>query len=339
MSGLLDRLTGAWRSWKSEVDAAASEAPLLGEVFARRWRILRVETGRMTLDDGRGGRAELPDHMDAGTARGEIAALSQAGPVVLRFAPALGFRRPARFPASAKAHLDNAVRLALPRLSPLPADDVAWAVDQSSVTETDGRIETQVALVRRDALEHALARAEAIGLTIAAADLEGVSADAAPEFDLRPGRRRPSAGRSALKAGLIAAALLFALAGGLWVDQSFRLQPAAEALAPEGADDPRMISAAAHRRAMRAAPPVSDLLADLSARLPDGAYAQSIEVEGDRVRINLLAWETGSTLQAIEASPEFDNAEFEGAMVRQDGSGRERFTITARYLGRTESGS
>ena len=320
-------------SWKSEVDAAAAEAPVIGDMFAQRWRILRVEGDRMSLTDGKGARIELDPAQSAEAMRDAIAKLSASGPLVLRLAGPQGFRRTARFPASARAHLENAVRLALPRLSPLPPDSVAFAVDVAAMEETAGWLHIPVAMVRRDTLDAALDRAAALGLAVKAVDLEGDEPDVPPGFDLRPGKGRPGAGRSAFIAGLALAGLLAVIGSGFAADAAFRLDPRTEALAPRTAADPRTVAALAQRESKAAAPATSEVLEHLSLRLPDTAYAQIVTMEGAEVRLTGLAWDVPAMLSALENSPEFDQARIRDATVPDADSGRQRFGISVRHVG------
>jgi Tfp pilus assembly protein PilN len=322
-----------FRTWKREVDAAAAEAPLIGDVFATRWRVLRLDGEAMRLTDGKGESVEIAPDLTPEEARRAVSGLSSSGPLVLRLAGHQGFRRPARFPVSARAHLDNAVRLALPRLSPLPPDSVAFALERDALEETEGWLHLPVAMVRRDTLDAALERAAMLGLKINAVDLEGADPDAAPGFDLRPGKARPGAGRSAFMAGLALAGVLALAAAGFAADAALRLDPQTQALAPREAADPRTVAALAQRGAKTRAPAVAEVLEHLALRLPDNAYAQIISIEGATVQLTGLSWDVTTTLDALQDSPEFVQARTRGDTVPDPDSGRQRFGISVEHVG------
>lgn len=332
MSTITDQTRAGLRQWIADVDDAASRLPVAGGLFARRWRVLIVEPGQMRYRDGRGEEAVLPARMTPAEAGPLIAALAQSGPLVLRFSSAMGFRRTARFPSAARGHLDEAARLALPRLSPLPAPDTAYALERDSLNETEGWIDVSLAMVRRTDLDHALARAAAMGLKPAAADLMRTDPDAAPVCDLREGRRTPPAGHSAFRWAIGAAALFLVAALGLTLDNQVRLEPRLAEIETPATIEATLQSAIVQARAKGAAGPVTIALADLARRLPDGAYATDIAFNNGSLRVSGLAWDAAATLSALANAPEFEGAAFSGATVRDEETGRERFDLTLRHV-------
>ncbi|MCW5724707.1 MAG: PilN domain-containing protein [Maricaulaceae bacterium] len=334
------KLASLLSAWRDEVDAAVAALPVLGAVFTRRWRILRVEPGGLRYLDAKGGEIEIPDDLPEDEARARVGALSRSGPLALRFSPALGFRRMAKFPAAASAHLDEAARLALPRLSPLPPADAACAVERPRATPAgEGWIEVPLAIVRKDALTAALRRAAALGLTPTAADFEDSDPLAAPVCDLREGRRTPGSGRSAFRwgAALTGVALLFAAAA--WGDAVLRLQPRLDILERAPGGGPALEAAIAQARLRTSSGSATIVLADLSRRLPDGAYLTALDYQDGVLRVTGLAWDAAAALRALDGAVEFDSAAFAGATVRDEASGRERFEIVLSHRPAAGGGS
>jgi hypothetical protein len=337
----LDAIGRGLAGWRDDIDRAAAELPIVGGLFARDWRVLRFETGKVTYTNTAGDSLDIPAAEEPAIASAEIARLGKKGPLVLRIAGPLGFRRIASFPVAARKHLDEAIELALPRLSPLPASDIVFAADRTQLEETDGRISLPVSIIRRSTLETALARANGLGLEPAAVDLEDNGReDNAPALDLRDGRSAPAAGRSAFTFAGIACGILIAATAALLVDQAIRLDPAyAEARRPASLEA-RLEAAITHAEDKARSGSVTAALADLSRRLPDGAYVTSFAYDNGNVRISGLAWDAAAALRALDAADEFTGAAFDGATVRDEETGRERFELTARHrISQRENGS
>lgn len=340
MTTFPDAIWRAFASWRDDVDSAAAELPVVGSLFARDWRILRFENGKVSYTNTSGESIDIPDAEEAAIARAGIARLGKKGPLVLRIAGPLGFRRTASFPVAARKHLDEAIELALPRLSPLPESDIVFAADRTQLTENDGRISLPVSIIRRTTLETALSRAAALGLEPAAVDLESGPENMAPALDLRDGRSAPSAGRSAFALIAILSGLLAAAAAGFLIDQTVRLGPAyADARRPASLEA-RLEEAITHAEEKAQSGSAVAALADLSRRLPDSAYVTGFAYDEGNIRISGLAWDAAAALRALDAAEEFTGAAFVGATVRDDETGRERFELTARHrIPRQGSGS
>jgi len=340
LTTFLEAIGRGFTTWRDDVDSAAAELPVIGSLFARDWRILRFETGKVTYTNTAGDSIDIATTEETAIARAEIARMGKKGPLVLRIAEPLGFCRTASFPVAARKHLDEAVELALPRLSPLPASDIVFAADLTQIEESGGRISLPVSIIRRTTLEAALDRAASLGLEPAAVDLENERDGIAPGLDLRDGRSAPSAGRSAFAfAGIVCGIFLIATVG-LLIDRTLRLDPAhADAHRPASLEA-RLEAAITHAEDKAQSGSAVAALADLSRRLPDGAYVTSFAYDEGSVRISGLAWDAAAALRALDSAEEFTRAAFDGATVRDDETGRERFELTARHhLSHADDGS
>ena len=331
MTTILEAIGRGLTTWRDDVDSTAAELPVIGGLFARNWRVLRYEAGKVVYTTAAGETLDIPASEEAGIARAEIARLGRKGPLVLRIAAPLGFRRSASFPEAARKHLDEAIELALPRLSPLPPSDIVFAADRSRLEENEGRISLPVSIVRRTTLEEALTRASALGLDIAAIDLENGEPGAAPGLDLREGRSAPSGGRSAFAVIGVISALLIIATGGFLMDRAVRLDPEYATARRPASLEARLEAAITHAEDKARSGSAVAALADLSRRLPDGAYITSFAYENGNVRISGLAWDAAAALRALDSADEFVDASFDGATVRDDETGRERFELTARH--------
>ncbi|WP_421785409.1 PilN domain-containing protein [Hyphobacterium sp.] len=331
MTAIFSPILRAVAVWRDHVDSAAADLPGIGGLFSRNWRVLRYDASGIRYTNSDGESVELRAEEDPATARAEIGRLGRKGPLVLRIAGPLGFRRTASFPSAARRHLDEAVELALPRLSPLPPEDIVFAADRGRMAESDDRISIPVAIVRREALETAMARTAEFGLSPDAVDLEHDDPLAPPVIDLRQSRSAPSAGRSAFAwlAGL--SLLSSAVIAGLAADGQWRLEPRLEAAQRPASLEVRLQAAIDHANAKARSGSVVVALSDLSRRLPDGAYISNFAYEDGTIVITGLAWDAAAALRALDAAPEFVDAAFDGATVRDEDSGRERFQLTARH--------
>jgi general secretion pathway protein L len=335
---VFDLIKTGVRTWRDDVDTAAAGLPAIGGLFARKWRILRIDSASIRYTNADGESIDIPAQYDSEATQDDIRRIGKKGPLVVRFASHLGFRRDASFPVAARKHLDDAIELALPRLSPLPAENIVFAADRSGLQETDDRLSLPVSIIRRDALEKALATAEGLGLSVAAADLENGDPDAPPTIDLRDGRNAPAGGRSAFALGAIITAILLIGLVAFSVDRHYRLEPAfADARRPASLEA-RLEAAISHADAKSRSGSAVAALADLSRRLPDSAYLTSFTYDAGEIRITGLAWDAAAALRALDAAEEFANAAFIGATVRDEETGRERFELTARHALRMPEG-
>lgn len=331
MTSVTDTLVRGLSTWREWVDAAAAELPGIGTLFARKWRVLRFDGSALRYTNSDGDSIEISAQEDAGAAQAEIARLGKKGPLVLRLAGPLGFRRTASFPAAARKHLDEAIELALPRLSPLPPEDILFAADRSALEASEDRISLPVSIVRRSALETALERATQLGFQPAAVDLENGDGAAAPVIDLREGRTAPSAGRSAFRLLGVISLILALAASGFMIDRAVRLDPQFTAARRPASLEARLQAAIEHAEDKSRAGSAVAALSDLSRRLPDGAYITSFTYENGVITITGLAWDAAASLRALDSAAEFVDAAFDGATVRDEETGRERFQLTARH--------
>jgi len=335
---ILDTIGRGLATLRDDVDSAAAELPLIGGLFARNWRILRYENASIRYTNADGQSIDIPATEDAAVSMAEIERLGKKGPLVLRIAQPLGFRRTASFPAAAGKHLDEAIELALPRLSPLPTAEIVFAADRAQQQESDGRINLPVSIVRQNTLDAALERAATLGLAPTAVDLENGQDGVAPSLDLRRERAAPSGGRSAFAfAGTLCGILIIGMAG-LMADRMVRLDPEYEAARRPASLEARLEAAITHAQDKSRSGSAVVALADLSRRLPDGAYITSFSYEDGIVRISGLAWDAAAALRTLDSSNEFIGAAFDGATVRDDETGRERFELTARHRMTGEEG-
>ncbi|MEE2525567.1 PilN domain-containing protein [Hyphobacterium sp. HN65] len=328
MTDTMRRGLSTWREW---VDTAAAELPGIGGLFARKWRVLRYDGSGLRYTNSEGESIEITAHENGPAAQAEIARLGRKGPLVLRIAGPMGFRRNASFPSAARKHLDEAIELALPRLSPLPPEDILFAADRSAMEESDDRISLPVSIVRRSALETALARSEELGLQPAAVDLENGDGSGAPVIDLREGRSAPSAGRSAFRLLGVISLVLVVAASGFMMDRTMRLDPQYAAARRPASLEARLQAAIEHAEAKSRAGSAVAALADLSRRLPDGAYITGFNYENGVITITGLAWDAAASLRALDSAAEFVDVAFDGATLRDEETGRERFQLTARH--------
>ncbi|GJL97571.1 MAG: hypothetical protein DHS20C06_13880 [Hyphobacterium sp.] len=338
MTTVFDLIKTGVRTWRDDVDTAAAGLPVIGSLFAQKWRILRIDSASVRYTNAEGESIDIPAQLDDDTAQNEIRRIGKKGPLVLRFASHLGFRRDASFPVAARKHLDDAIELALPRLSPLPAEEIVFAADRSRLQETDDRISLPVSIIRRNALDRALEHARELGLEASAADLENGHPDAVPTIDLRDGRGAPSGGRSAFAFGAIIAGILVIGLTAVAMDRHYRLDPAYSDARRPASLEARLEAAITHAEAKSRGGSSIAALADLSRRLPDSAFLTSFSYDAGEVRITGLAWDAAAALRALDAAGEFANAAFIGATVRDEETGRERFELTARHVLQTQEG-
>ena len=339
MASILTQLQTGLSIWREEIDEAAASIPVIGRLFARQWRILHIEPGALRYIDAQGTECTIPDSQPVDDARDALKGSVPAGPLVVRFAASQGFRRATHFPVAAGPHLVEAARLALPRLSPLAANDTAFAIERREQNPDEPRIDVTIAIVRQANIDAALVRAQALGLTPAAVDLADGDGLSPPVYDLRPGQRPPGTGRSAFRFGVILVAIFLVIGAGFAIDARMRLSPSLSELETPAQIEASLQAAVVQAQAKSNASSATLALADLSRRLPDGAYLTSFAFEDGEVRVSGLAWDAAAALRALDSAPEFNGATFSDATVRDENSGRQRFEIVSQHRASPEDGS
>lgn len=230
-------------------------------------------------------------------------------------------------PLSALSHLRRVVALQLGQWSPLTADTALFAVTVEG-TGADG-LHLRIDLLPRSVLEPALAAAGKLGTPRTVRVGDGIDLPMAEA----EGRRLPP--RLTLAALLLLALPLTAAI--LNEGELARLRLEVEAGEAEQAQLRSLGHRIARQRAdilaavtaRREAPSLLLMLDRLSRLLPDDSHLTGLRVEGGRVHLEGYAADGAALLSLLDASPQFEDARFEAALLRAGPRG-DRFHLSVK---------
>lgn len=312
----------------SALDAQMADLPGIGRLFARDWQILSFGAADGFSLFNADGVQDIPSD-----ARAEN--LSQH--TCLRLGPGQGQVRSLQLPRAAAGSLREAVRLSLETISPMPVEDTAFAIVDSTQSPDGEQVVVSVALASKARLARMQARAHEAGIKLGCIDvLDPRDSQASPRYDLRSGLSPANGLRpSALVAGLCVLMLLGAGALQAWAH--FDLQPKWQELAAAtGAQAPQ--ASQMQKDAWQAQMPFVQAWSTITRLLPDTAWADSLHMQGNVIRISGHAVNSAAIVPLLEASPLLSNVRFVAASVQED-DGKESFEIEALLHPQAEGGS
>lgn len=324
----------AWRWWTAELAALLPRRlatlgrtrPVVATVGGQWFTIpTRIDAGR----DAALARLPLPLSTD-------IHLPHLAGrPAELRIDPASALRTVWRLPAAAAENLRQVIAFEMDRETPFRAEDVRF--DARIVGHEGRHIRVDLLIVPNIVAQPAMAAAGRLGLKVLRLTVDGPDAAA---FDLRtaeerPARRRPSPLLLGLTGALAAAVLAAPPALNLW--HAARLdalvapvqQRADIALRMRDELERRSGAAASLDGLKRQTVPAVALVAELSARLPDGVWLDQLRIAQGEVRLGGYAPNAAALIALLEDSPLLTRVRFETGVTQDPLRRRERFQIVA----------
>lgn len=347
-------LGGFWRWWGQ---ALASWLPArvraLLELDGRRL-LLRHGRGELRMALERSGQARelarLPWH-PAGAAEADAAPMDLLPPQVASLPRWLvlpadaALRRTLVLPAAAGDRLREVLGFEIDRQTPFTA---AGACFDARVTgrRADGQLEVELVVVPRAAFEAALAPFGGEDAGLAGVDLDDAGGEPLG-VNLLPNASRHRRADPWRRWNLALAALaVLAVASAMWMMLENRRAAAdafeqrsqqriAQARQASGqrqrvADHIEGMRYLAERRAER--PAMIDILDELSRRLPDNTYLESLAVESDRLLLIGLSTEASALVKQMEGSDLWRSPALTGALQPDPRSRRDRFTLVAELV-------
>lgn len=348
-----DGLRGFLRWWR---DALLSWLP-------RSWRLaLGMERGRLLLQPQGAGQGVLLRLQEGDTLR-DLAALppadadlSATAALMSLLAPAardlprwlllpapVALRRTLTLPAAAAERLRDVVGFEIDRQTPFTAEGVAFDARVQARRGNEVQLDVELVAVPRTAL--ATAEAALGDLAAGLAGIDVLGADGAPlQVNLLdPAQRRVQADPMRRWNLVLAAVALVACSAALWQLLHNR-RVAADAFEAETrvvAERARAVSAQRQQlvdlvqgqafldRARAGRPTTTEVLDDLSRRLPDNTYLDKLAIEGDRITLIGRSTEASALLAQLEGSKLWRAPAITGALQPDARTGRDIFTVTA----------
>ena len=278
----------------------------------------------------------------------EISALlagSELGPrgttdVIVELSEEDVLRRRFELPAASRATLARAVPFELERLSPIEADKLYYDFSILETGRSKKQAELELRIVKRSAVDSAIALARAAGLKVGAIRFAGDGREA--NWRAFPVDRGAWLRIKWRQWNVFA---LFGLAVVLVVAVVFaaymRGASAADALSDE-VDSASARAAVVHRinhqisdvraqiefpLAQKRTPFLLAILAEVTRELPDGTWLTEFQYDGGKVHIQGFAKSASDVVGEIDRSPMFANAQFM-APLQSAQNGNERFDLS-----------
>ncbi|MGQ9369546.1 PilN domain-containing protein [Azospirillum sp. ST 5-10] len=258
--------------------------------------------------------------------------------VELRLPAAWALAKTVTLPAAAEANLREVLAFEMDRETPFRAADVHV---HARVAGRAGRqIRVALVVVPRAMAARAVAAVSGRGLAVERLSVEAPDgiADLSDPAD-RPPRRRGSRLLPLLAGGLALAVLAVPPLLNVW--RAGRLDARIDALGERAALALRLQEELERRRgaasdldARKAAAPLAlAVVAELSARLPDGVWLDELRLAAGEAHLTGYAPAAAELIALLDASPLLEGVRFETAVVQDPVRRRERFRIAAALTG------
>ena len=341
-SELVSVLPERWRALLSErSEALLIEAQGNDLVLWRQSGNGCVETARIALDapadDQKAALARVREQIDDPNLR--IFYCIRAGRAL---------RRSLSLPLAAESNLRQVLAFEMDRQTPFKADQVYFDYRVSNTDTTARMLQVDLIAVPRAQLD-----AELTALSASAAPLDGVdcwrenSGIGRLGVNLLPADRRMRRRNMRLRLNLaLGAAALILMVTAMLLSMSNR-EAALDAMTTEVAkaqNDAKQVtvlrktlqdtisSANFLSRKKRETPVMSELLADLTRRLPDDTYVERITVdEKDKVQLFGLSDDYSKLIEYLQKSELLENPAFEGSVQPDPRTKKNRFTLSVEF--------
>ncbi|HEY9198544.1 MAG TPA: PilN domain-containing protein [Gammaproteobacteria bacterium] len=232
--------------------------------------------------------------------------------------------------------------------TPFTAEQVCFDYRVTAVGRQ--QIEVQLYVAPRALIDQAVRLAQRLGLRLHAVDIaDGQAADTthAPvgDVNLLPADQRPRRHSRRQLVDLALCLLMLLLIAANLVTPFWRQEQRLAAL-EQALDGARKDAAAAFslrdqrnalitslqrlRETSRAAPPMLEILDELSGRIPDGTWLQHLEIKGASLQIQGESTGAAALIGLLEDSPLLDSVSFRAPVTQDPRSGKESFQIAAR---------
>jgi general secretion pathway protein L len=252
---------------------------------------------------------------------------------------------PVELPAAIEANLAQALQFQVDQVSPFTPDQVYIDHKIASVDQEHGRLQVELRMVPRGAVDSLLERVQAIGMVVHRVDTLRAGDDIEPEgFNLLPDERRPRYVHARARFNLMLAGALVLLVG-LVMAQSLILRERTVQRLTEDADllraEARQVMALQQRledsllaanflSEKRASQPAAiELLAETTRLLPDDIWLQRFQLQGKEMTVQGLTNGSQRVIGLLNESELLRDTEIRGNITMDPRSGKERFTTTS----------
>lgn len=344
--GVDQSLVSLLQVWRRQLASCLSGR--LGEFLAPKDKHLTLvlEEGQALLRQGLGDSGHRLSELDPGsiaTLGALVAGQRDAEPRTCIELPTnwMIIRR-LSLPGQARNNLGQVIRYEIDRLTPFHPDQVYFDFrldeDQSKI----GRVSLELALCRREPIKDWLGRMREAGAPVNRITWPGAWTSA----NLLPGEERPKGGGRIFSVGFILGFLTLillaaTLAGPIWQKTQILAGLNKQLADVKGrateVNTLRTAIETAHkgsvavleRKSSQAA--MVDLLRELTDRLPDGTWVESLEFQGNEVQIRGESAQAAALIGLLEQGPSISGVAFRSPVSQVPNTARERFHIGFNY--------
>ena len=263
--------------------------------------------------------------------------------LVLLLPPAAVLRRTLGLPLAARGNLREVLGFEMDRQTPFHVAQVCYAARELPGAAGAGQFQAELVVVQRTTLEPLLERAAVHGLVIDAVDVAAGAGRLG--VNLLPPERVPRHvdPRRRLNLALVAACvLLLGLVLGQWLHNRraalAQMQATVQAMHGEAQqvaalrqqlqDNAGAAGFLAQRK--RQSVPKLSVLADATARLPDGAWLERFSVDASgQIGLQGQSQQATRLLDVLKDSPLIADPSFQGSIQPDPATGKERFYLVA----------
>lgn len=264
--------------------------------------------------------------------------------VILTLPPGRVLRRTLVLPAAAEQNLRQVLAFEMDRQTPFKADQVHYDHRILGRDPATRQIRVEMAVVPRAGVDADAAALAELGVALHGVDIAPVGAAARPGFNLLPPDRRArqrdvwllaNLGLGALCLVLLLAAMALSVANREAALEALRETVDRERVEAKAVADLRSELRAAVEGAnflaekKRAQPVVSDLLLDLTRRLPPDTWLQRFSLTGRQIQLQGQAREAASLIRILQQSQMLQGPAIQGAVTPDARTNKEQFLIQA----------
>jgi general secretion pathway protein L len=307
--------------------------------------VIVPQGSRALLCQGKGEQRQLLGELDPdspGAMQAVLAGVKRGGGrgrTIIELAADQVISRSVTFPVQVRNNLAQVVGYEIDRLTPFRSDQVCFDFRLPEAQPRGERLGVEIALCRRDQLKDWLK-----WLRDAGAPAEQVTWEGAwPKANLLPPQERPQRGVSVLSANKILLLLVVLLTAAVIASPIWQKKRLLEQLDTELADlRSRSDEVYQVRDAIELArqgslavlerkseqPRMTDLLRELTERLPDDTWVQNLDYNEGEVQIRGESSQAAALIRLLEQAPGITDVAFRSPVVQVASTGQERFHIS-----------
>jgi general secretion pathway protein L len=281
-----------------------------------------------------------------------LAGTDEPPAIVLTLPPGRVLRRTLSLPAAAEQNLRQVLAFEMDRQTPFKADQVHYDYRIAARDQGTRQLRVDMAVVPRTGADAEVAALAELGVALHGIDIAPVGAAPRPGFNLLPPDRRArrsdiwllvNVGLGVLCLALLLIAMALSVGNRAAALEAMRETVDRERIEAKAVADLRSELRAAVEganflaEAKRAQPVVSDLMLDLTRRLPPDTWLQRFSLTGRQIQLQGQADEAASLIRILQQSQMLQGPAIQGAVTPDARTNQEQFLIQAEARTRVDA--